>query len=45
MDTLGTLRRPSNAGHGARLADVVLELAVPTLAALLTVGFFLLAVR
>jgi hypothetical protein len=43
MDTLETPRRL--ASPATLLADVVLELAVPTLAALLTVGFFLLAVR
>jgi len=35
-------RKPSH-HHAARLADVALDVAVPTLAALLTLGVFLLA--
>jgi len=40
---LETLARRGSHVHAARLADVVLDVTVPTLAALLTLGIFLLA--
>jgi hypothetical protein len=39
-----TLSRPRSPQQASRLADVVLDVAVPTMAALLTLGIFLLAV-
>jgi hypothetical protein len=39
-----TFSRQPSPQQASRLADVVLDLAVPTLAALLTLGVFLLAV-
>ena len=43
MNTLETYRRTSH-GEGSRMADVVLDVAVPAMAALLTMAIFLLAV-
>jgi hypothetical protein len=40
---LETLARRASHVHAARLANVVLDVAVPTMAALLTLGLFLLA--
>lgn len=43
MITLQTSNRPLVASQASRLGDLVLDLAVPALAALLTLGIFLLA--
>jgi hypothetical protein len=42
---LETLARRASHVHATRLADVVLDVAVPAMAALLTLGLFLLAMR
>jgi hypothetical protein len=43
MDDLETPARRESRQHDAHLADLLLDLAVPALAALLTMGVFLLA--
>lgn len=45
MNDRETTVRPAARGQSTLLADLVLDLAVPAMAALFTVGIFLLAVR